>query len=140
MSRARADNKLITLGSLRPRARRAVLKFVDLERDRAYGVQLHMSTSGVRPRLMGALWIHGETFKLLQLRLRELAAGRREAVVMAESTHDMSVRLVGGGGPLRVVMSRPARGEAPAREVTIDLEEGQLDGLLAFLADIERRL
>ncbi|MCA9661239.1 MAG: hypothetical protein KC486_23065 [Myxococcales bacterium] len=140
MPRARADKHLVNLGSTKPRGVRAVLKFVDLERDRAYGVELHIATRSVRPRLMGALWIHGETFKLLAPRLRDLAEGLCEEVVLVAEAQDTSVRLVRGDGTPSVVISRPARREEPAREVSIPLEEGQLAELAAFLADVARRL
>ncbi|MCA9701401.1 MAG: hypothetical protein KC431_28020, partial [Myxococcales bacterium] len=107
------------------------------ERDRAYGVELHVATIGIRPKRMAAPWIGGERWLSLGPALRALTAGS-EVAMTDDDAFALRV-VVDDEGPALLLAQRTRTGAAAPTE-RVRLASGQLAALIEFVDEVARRL
>ncbi|MEZ4428226.1 MAG: hypothetical protein R3A51_11125 [Nannocystaceae bacterium] len=138
MAPRRAREPTVTLGAAAPRGRRLVITLVDVERDRADGVGLHVTTRGVRPRLQGSLWIAGTWVMQLAARLAAQTADD-PPISLTDPWSDYDLRFSSGAAVLTATLERRATPSRAGASVAIAFDSSQRPALLEFIAELAAR-
>lgn len=129
-----------TLELTDPAGHALVLRLVDVERDRAYGAELHVSTRRVRPKRMAAIWLDGHQVKALEGRLRALAGATEGSVALSPEAEPSGLGFSASPDAEGLVCELTQAGGRPAGYVRVRLDAAGLEGLLRFVGDVAKRL